>query len=53
MKKPRKRQGAEYEFMNMFMDAINWDKVNSMTDAELKAVLDKTGKNDKNQNKNK
>ena len=36
MKKPRKKQGAEYEFLNMFIDAINWDKLDSLTLDDLK-----------------
>ena len=31
MKKPRKKQGDEYEIFNMFMDAINWDKLENLT----------------------
>ena len=44
MKKPRKKNGAEYEFYNMFMGAINWDRVNNITDEELQAITGKTEK---------
>ena len=36
MKKLRKKQGAEYEFFNMFIDAINWDKLENLTLDDLK-----------------
>lgn len=44
MKKPRKKQGAEYEFFNMFIDAINWDRINNITPDEIKAFTDKQEK---------
>ena len=44
MKKPRKRKGSEYEFYNMFMDAIDWDKVNNIKKDELDAILGKIEK---------
>ena len=36
MKKPRKKQGAEYMFYNMFMNAINWEKLDNLTLDDLK-----------------
>ena len=41
MKKPRKKQGAEYKFFNMFVDAINWDKLDVLTLDDLKNTKEK------------
>ena len=50
MKKPRKKQGPEYEFLNMFMDAINWDKLDNLdnlTVDDLKNAKEKEKEKDK------
>ena len=47
MKKPRKKQGPEYEFLNMFMDAINWDKLDGLTLDDLKNTKEKEKEKEK------
>ena len=51
MKKPRKKQGPEYEFLNMFMDAINWEKLDNLTLDDLKNANAKEKEKEKEKEK--